>query len=202
MDPKIFPNGNQVPALINEVVHETGLETMEPGETTWTVPWTLEVDEFGSISINAGDNVRGQSPGGTAKMKVISDFDGIFIDATALSREDVERYFSHQPGRTIIGGGNSEAKKLVSGVIYPYLKETDGLDPRAVKEFNDQQRAVRQQFGEYFKETYKLDYSFAEDEYTGYRQIGGLGDLATSERPRRAPTPPSSRQSRRWRRER
>lgn len=179
MDPKIFKDGNHVPTAISELVDQTGLEAMSPGETTWTVPWTLDVDEFGEISINAGSDVRNHEPGGTANLKIISDFDGIYIDATALSRQDVDRYFSHQPGKVIIGG-NSDDKKPVRGVLYPYLTETDGIDPETVKTFNKEQRELRRQFGDYFKETYSHEYGFASDEYTGYRQIGGLGIVATS----------------------
>lgn len=168
MNPKIFPNGNKVPSVISEVVNETGIDAMSPGETTWTVPWSLEVDEFGEISLNAGDNVRNGRPGGTANMKVICDFDGIYVDATALSHEDVEQYFAHQPDRVVVGR-NSATKKPVSGVLYPNLTETRGMNPRAVKDFNMQQRATREQFSDYFRETYGRDYSFAEDEYTGYR---------------------------------
>jgi hypothetical protein len=163
MDDKVFPNHNQVPSFIRDIAKDRGVEGLTPGETAWLVPWAVKVGEVGIVQVDIVME-RSDAPGGTLKLKVISDFDGLFIDASALSREDIQRYFSP---RNINGGiiGESEASyKPVGGVIYPLIKDGKGLNPIDVRKFNDEQEATRKKFADHFKSMYGREYVFADDE--------------------------------------
>jgi len=161
MQPNIFPEHNQLPNTIAEMTQETGLNALSPGETAWTVPWALKVNENGAISINTGMSAHDKR-GGTVKMKVISDFDGLVIDASAFNRDDVEDTFKANDKAVVIGADTSDQKEVI-GVIYPFIKDSRGIDPRTVKAFNDEQRAARERFRDYYKETFGKDYIFADD---------------------------------------
>lgn len=117
MDDKIFPNHNQLPPLVHDIVRETGLEAMAPGETTWSVPWMLEATEDGEVVLKGSMIERGKTPGGTVTLKLVSDFDGVYVDATALSQEDLQSYL--KPGSKGATMGDDGDRTRVGGVLYP-----------------------------------------------------------------------------------
>jgi len=163
MDDNIFPDHNQVPPFIRDIAKDRGVEGLTPGEAAWLVPWSVKVEEDGTVQVDTVME-RSDVPGGTVKLKVISDFDGLFIDASALSREEIQRHFNP---RRISGGyvGESEASyRPVNGVIYPPIIDGTGLNPVEVRQFNDGQLAIRKKFAEYFMSTYGREYIFADDE--------------------------------------
>jgi len=166
MDNEVFPTRNKLPDLITDIVKEHSMEALTPGEETWCVPWAIQVDEDGTVSINTDMGDRDQKPGGTVELKVIRDFDGIVVDATGLSRESIERFLKPRrtgPGSGIVGDDASKYSPVI-GILYPKLTDNTGLNPKDVEQFNADQRKTHKRFSDYYKRTYNRDYVFASDE--------------------------------------
>lgn len=179
MDGQIFPERNQLPELIQDMVKETGLDAMAPGETTWSVPWMLCVSEEGQVFLNPSGVDRDKTPGGTVTLKLIKDFDGVYVDATALDHKAVlDRLKPGGGGSTV---GDKGERVAVGGVLYPLIERTNGLEPKAVSKFNTEQQRLRKKFADYYKQTYGMNYVFAEYEAhaSSTPSYGSMGSLAT-----------------------
>ena len=84
-----MPSQNHLPAALNEVVNgPSELARMDPGESTWTIPWSMQ-NVGGEIKISEKPIERGRGMGGTSTLKVFKDFEGIVLDATALPLDDL-----------------------------------------------------------------------------------------------------------------
>lgn len=140
---------------------------MSPGETTWTVPWMIDVDEDNRVHLSAHNLKRNHKPGGTVSLKVIKDEGGVYLDATALSQEEVSETF--EP-KEVVREGDME----VLGVLYPIISDSRGLNTVEVAAFNEQQEQIHREFAEYMTNTFGADYQFAWQEYPGYRSLGDL----------------------------
>lgn len=172
---KNFRPGNSLPPLIHNLIKEAGFESMEPGEETWTVPWSVTVNGEGRVFLRKPAISRDSKAGGTASLKIVADFEGVYLDATALSREDLAelRFKEGDLSEGIVGGSEDDFVSVL-GVLYPLIEKHPGMEPGEVETYNREQEELRRQFAERFESIYHRPYTFAEDEYPGYRQLPGL----------------------------
>ncbi|GEM_PF-4515058 len=175
MDKDVFGAGRQIPPLIETITSAHCLEEMTPGETTWTDIHILKRDEEQRIFIDTRYSQlrRHETPNSRfATIKVIKDFDGVYLDLTALSREDIERGLDTAHITDEDMSLDDEQYTQVDGVLYPDIAETSGLDPADVQAFNQEQARIRQKFADYYERTYRETYVFAGEELpsTGFRR--------------------------------
>jgi len=170
MDNKVFPDKNNLPNVLVEMIKDKAISALSPGESTWVVPWALSArDGVVSISQSMGD--RDQKPGGTLKLKVVKDFDGLFIDASALTLQEVEECFDpNKADKSPLSGGEQYDNIFVIGVIYPIISDTSGIDPSEAAAFNLGQKESRSSLSVYFKQTYDMDYIFADNQVLDNRR--------------------------------
>ena len=173
---RIFQSGNSLPPVIHDLVNERGFDSLEPGEETWVTPWSVDVNSNSEIQLRKSVVEREHKPGGTVSLKLVADFDGIYLDATALLVEDIVRNFKpveENFSEGIVGGSEDDFVPVL-GVLYPRLEDLSGMEPGTADAFNREQQEARTQFADYFRDTYHRRYIFAEEEYPGYRHLPGL----------------------------
>ncbi len=148
--------------LLSPAIHELGkgrtdLEEMTPGEHTWIWPFAID-NVNGTIVIDEGKVEKGKNRTQVASVKVFKDHQGIVLDVTALSPEEVRNTFIDGPASDILyPDGYAE----VSLVLFPRFGEEAGLSPEALREYNEAQTEVIEQFKEYHLDTYGTPYTLA-----------------------------------------
>lgn len=179
-----LPNQNHLPKALNEVVNGASeLERMDPGESTWTVPWAM-ANTDGEIKINQDFIERNSRHGGTAILKVFKDFDGVVIDATALDTDAVKSYLKQTDtlGAGVVGF-KRESLAEVKLVLFPRIEGSADLNPEAVQEYNESQTAIIKQFRDHHRETYGTEYALASSGQDLGRSA--VSNLVPTDAPRR-----------------
>lgn len=168
MDRDIFGDGRLIPPFIEEITEGANIRTMLPGEVTWTASHTLYLDEEEAILIDSGNNWvrRNETPTRGSNIKIIKDFDGMYLDLTGLSLEDIEVSLNSARHRHWSDEDDSEEERYVPvrGILFPDITETEGLEPAKAQVFNQEQARIRQKFADYYEKTYGSAYLFARDE--------------------------------------
>lgn len=163
MTDRIFTTGNRVPPFVHDIVTERNVEAMQHGEITWISAGAIRVDEDGVVYVSTRMGKRRESHGGPRNVKLVMDFDSFYVDATALSRSDLEEHFKGRASNNPASIGTEDLKP-VAGVIFPIIRDVTGLDAEAAAEFNEAQLVARREFGEYFKAVFGRDYTFADSQ--------------------------------------
>jgi hypothetical protein len=165
MDKDVFGEEPVLPSIIEDLVGTNYLKELSPGAALWIPGYAVGRDEAGDVAIITSHRgfYHNETPGGLCGLKAIRDFDGWYLDMTALTREEVERIL----GQLRVSASESDRDEdiPVNGILYPRIVEMAGVDPEAAAKFNQDQAAVRKRFAAYYRRRYGHDYVFAEEEY-------------------------------------
>lgn len=66
--------------LPEHLIESNTIANMQPGDSGWTVPWAMAVDQDADCYLN-GDYTLRDRPGGTSEMRVTRTRDGYIVDA-------------------------------------------------------------------------------------------------------------------------
>lgn len=150
-----------VPELISRAIEQRKIASMDPGEYTSAVLWMVGVDEKGNIRINTSCN-REEDRGGTSRLSIIRDFQGFYIDATAVGIYDLLDVLQHNPEKQqSVPGIDTDDNLDLIGVIYPHIESLIGSTQQELAAFNGVQSEYRIRFAKYYRSTYGRDYHFA-----------------------------------------
>jgi hypothetical protein len=162
---------NHLPGIIDRIVSAHGIEAMEPGEATWAAPLALSVAQDGTVSLNGALVDRETPPEEGVNVKIVKDFSGIFVDATALGRKEIAQLVKTRRKPDVVGR-NLSSLVDVTGVFYSPIHEMNGLDPDEVQAFNAEQAEERRLFKEYMEACYRKPFKFAAEEAVGANVSG------------------------------
>ena len=158
-----------VDPFVGEVVTLGSIEQMSPGEITYAPAAAIHIDSSAMVMVDKLFAGRDTAPSPTANLKLIKHWDGgLYVDATALSRREMEIRFVPRDSTSYRGSAGTEPAHFIvaAGVLYPYIREaeTKGFNPLDVRGFNEKQTAIRQQFAAYYEQAHSKPYVFAEQE--------------------------------------
>jgi len=149
-----------LPDLFRTRANESTLLSMQPGEITWVVPWTIYNCAEHGFWTRVGIEQRGEEYGGTLNTKIVRDDEAFILDLTATDGGDLHGLC--EP--TSCMGEVNEHPVIFTGVLWPLLTVENGKYDPKVESYNLEQIAIHDQFSGYFETKYGNPYELASSE--------------------------------------
>ena len=149
-----------LPDLFRTRANESTLLSMQPGEITWVVPWTIYNCAEHGFWTRVGIEQRGEEYGGTLNTKIVRDDEAFILDLTAADGGDLHGLC--EP--TSCMGEVNEHPVIFTGVLWPLLTVENGKYDPEVESYNLEQIAIHDQFSGYFETKYGNPYVLASTE--------------------------------------
>ena len=154
-----FKTTHNLPPALDELVNNgSDLSKMMPGEYTWAA-FVLIANFDEDIYVRERYIYRGMTPNAQVKLKILKDFNGIVLDATALTLPEIKSQFIVlDTADMAVRNYRLEEFTRAHHVLFPFLDRSSMLVPSAIEAYNNEQEQAHIEFGQYHFETYNQCY--------------------------------------------